>query len=243
MTPLPYNLEYPGVGGVGDWDSLYRARGEEVQPHRPIFTGDVVVDVEAQSIGETRRLSVMVLQHPCALRTNGVNLHNRLLVAEVLEHAVIPPAQWNGNFRKMPLPELVPMENTGRRHQAALFTEIYLASPEALMAGTRIACLSQTGVNFVMQRWVHHNSRVVVPSWQYQEVTSGPFEEADLIEEWCEDQVSDKVTVPEATNEVMKWLRGGASTGVMRQKMLDDPQQRSAIRKEMRGQLKALRGA
>jgi hypothetical protein len=126
---LSYNLEYPGVGGVGDWDSLYRARGEEVQPHRPIFTGDVVVDVEAQGIGETRRLSVMVLQHPCALRTDGVNLHNRLLVAEVLEHAVIPPARWNGNFRKMPLPELIPMENTGRRHQAALFTEIYLASP------------------------------------------------------------------------------------------------------------------
>jgi hypothetical protein len=40
----------------------------------------------------------------------------------------------------------------------------------------------------------------------------------------------------------MKWLREGASTGVMRQKTLDDPQQRSAIRKEMRVQLKALRG-
>jgi hypothetical protein len=145
------------------------------------------------------------------------------------------------SFRKMPLPELIPTKNASRRHQAALFTEIYLASPEALLAGTRIACLSQTGVNLVMQRWVHHNSRVIVPSWQYQEVTSGPFEEADLIEEWCEDQVSDKVTVQEATNEAMKWLREGASTGVMRQKMLDDPQQRSAIRREMRVQLKALR--
>jgi len=36
----------------------------------------------------------------------------------------------------------------------------------------------------------------------------------------------------------MKWLREEAATGVMRQRMLEDPQQRSAVRKEMRVKLK-----
>jgi hypothetical protein len=32
-------LEYPGAPGLPAWDSLYRARGDEVQAHRSIFTG------------------------------------------------------------------------------------------------------------------------------------------------------------------------------------------------------------
>ena len=42
----------------------------------------------------------------------------------------------------------------------------------------------------------------------------------------------------QATDEAMKWLREEAATGVMRQRMLEDPQQRSAVRKEMRVKLK-----
>jgi hypothetical protein len=238
---VPQNLEYPGAGGVGDWDSLYRARGDEVQPHRSVFTGDVFVDVEVQGVGETTVHAVMVLQHPCALRHDGVNLQPRLIVAELREHPIIPPHEWTKHFRKMPLPELIPTDTAGTRNQAAFFSDVYLASPEALAAGTRIACLSQTGVNFLMQRWIHHNSRVVVPTWQYQEVTGAAFEEADLIEEWCDDQIGPEVSIEEATAEAMKWLREDAGSGVMRQAMLDNLQNRSTVRKEMRAKLRSLR--
>jgi hypothetical protein len=243
---MPQKLEYPGANGVGDWDSLYRSRGEEVQEQRSIFTGDVVRDVEVQSIGHTKRLSVMVLQHPCALRTDGVNLQPRLIVAEVREHPVMAPPEWTRNFRKMPLPDLIPIVERlpnydTSRNQAALFTEIYLASPEALEAGTRIACLTQKGVNLVMQRWVHHNSRVIVPTQQYQEVTSGAFEEADLIEEWCEDRMYAGVSTIDATVEAMKWLREDLDGVPTRQQRLADPQQQSAVRREMREALRSMR--
>jgi hypothetical protein len=135
----------------------------------------------------------------------------------------------------MPLPELIPTYEGFRNHdascdQAALFNEIYLASPDALAAGTRIACLSQVGVNLVMQRWVNHNSRMVAPSWQYQEVASGPFDEADLIEDWCEERMYAGVGSPDATVEAMKWLREDVNGGLTRQQRLEDPQERSAVR-------------
>jgi hypothetical protein len=238
---MPHTLEYPGADGVGDWDSLYRARGEEVQAQRSIFTGDVLLEVDVQSIGETRRLSVMVLQHPCALRTNGVDLQPRLIVAEVRDHPILSTQQWTGHFRKMPLPELIPSGHAESRHQAALFTEMYLASPDALAAATRVACLSQAGVNLLMQRWVNHNSRMVAPTWQYQDVTSAAFDEADLIEEWCDERTGAGLSVHEATVEVMKWLREDIDGVSTRQNRLEEAQQRSAVRSEMRVKLRSLR--
>ena len=235
---MPQSLGYPGAPG-----NLYRARGDEVQAHRSIFTGDIFTGVEVQSIGETKLLSVMVLQHPCALRIRGERLHPRLLVAEVRGHQLFKGKQWTGSYRVMPLPDLMPDAEGAGRHQAALLDEIYLASPGALQDGIRVACLSQLGVDLLMQRWVNHNSRVIVPTWQYLEVTGGPYEEADLVEEWCEDQMAAGLTTEEAEAEALKWIREENSSGVMRQKLLSDPQQRSTVRKEMRAHLRYLRGA
>lgn len=101
---MAHDLEYPGAAGVPDWDSLYRARGDEVVRHRPIFTGDVFEQVRAQGLGQTRTKNVIVLQHPCALRSNGMDLQPRLMVGEVRQHKVIPVEEWTGYFSKMPLP-------------------------------------------------------------------------------------------------------------------------------------------
>ena len=96
-------------------------------------------------------------------------------------------------------------------------------------------------MNLFLQRWVRHNSRVVVPTVTYNEVTSGVYEEADLIEEWCDERCSSGFTVEQATAGCVAWLREtGDTTGTMRQKMLEDPQMRSTIRKQMRKVLKAL---
>ena len=111
---------------------------------------------------------MIVLQHPCALRTDGVKLHSRLLVAELRSHKIIPIEDWpTGHYSKMPLPDLIPTTTSSKRHQAAFFDGPYLVGGDALDLDKRIACLSQSGVNLLMQRWVHHNSRVVVPTATY----------------------------------------------------------------------------
>jgi hypothetical protein len=75
------------------------------------------------------------------------------------------------------------------------------------------------------------------------EVTGGPYEEADITEEWCEDQMAAGLTLEEAEAEALMWIREEKSSGVRRQKLLSDPQQRSTVRKEMRAHLRYLRGA
>lgn len=234
---MAHNLESPS-GADPHWDALYRARGDEVMPHRPVFTGDVFADVPVVVGGETRTRTVMVIQHPCAMRTDGVNLVDPLLVSEVRKHKVLAPEDWQGYGKLMPLPDLLPDVDTARRHQAAMFDKLHLVAPAELTK--RVACMSQRGVNLLLQRWVHHSSRVIVPTPDFQAVTSGVFEEADLVEEWCDERVSDTLSIEDATGECVSWLREDSATGGgMRQRMLEEPQNRSAVRKEMRA---ALRG-
>ncbi len=57
-----------------------------------------------------------------------------------------------------------------------------IVSPDQLQQAKRIACLSQFGVNLLLQRWIQHNSRVVVPTEKIDEATVSQFDEADLIE-------------------------------------------------------------
>jgi hypothetical protein len=238
---MGHELEAPWGEQGPDWDLLYRARGDEVAAHRPVFTGDVFASTQVQGIPAPRTRSVMIVQHPCALRTNGVDLAERLIVAEVKPFRLLDRDGWRGNFGRMPVPDLLPTEDGKKRHQSAAFDNPYLVAHDALEPGNRIACLSQAGVNLLLQRWVCHNSRVVVPTFQYQEVTRGQFDEADLIEEWCETRTTDAVTVDDATREAVTWLREQPTVGGRtRQQLLEDPQQVSSVRKELRRRLREL---
>jgi hypothetical protein len=164
-----------------------------------------------------------------------------LLVAKVSSHPLIQPEGWTGHISKMPLPGLVPGAGSSRRNQAAFFDDVYVVPSSNLDPARRIACLSQTGVNLLLQRWVHHNSRMIVPTWQYQDVSSPQYEEADLIEYWCDERVDDGLSVDDASLEAMKWLREDIEGGIMRQELLQERQKRSEIRRQMRTYLRALR--
>lgn len=231
-----HDLEYPGTAEVPDWASLYRATLNDVQESRPVFTGDVFTDVAV--LGDPKvRISALLLQHPCALRANGVDLVPRLLVAEVRAGDLIPPNKWNGNYKVMPLPEL---GGEGRHYQAHL-REPYLVQPDALRSATRIACMSQIGVNLLLQRWVHHNSRVVVPTFEYQRTTAAQFEEADLVEDWCVDLAEEPSEIADETAAAHAWLRENSSTpGKRWQDLLEDEQTRSTVRIAMRKHIKEL---
>lgn len=231
-------LEAPGTRDAPDWASLYRARGDEVSESRPIFTGDVFEDVLTISGDATTRITALVLQHPCALRTDGVNLAPRLLVAAVRESPLVAHADWRGRYKIMPLPDL----SKERGHFAAHLQEPHLVEAKALEASTRVACMSQVGVNLLLQRWVHHNSRAIVPTFDYQAVTSAPFEEADLVEEWCDDLAADPAQLLAERDAAHDWLRGAStSPGKTWQNLLEDPQTRAIVRTAMRKRIKELR--
>ena len=229
---MSHSLEAPGTDEAPEYSSLYRARGNEIAEQRPIFTGDVFFGVPV--IGEDEPRNVVVLQHPCVIR-RGLVLTPKLLVAEVKPEAVHRPSTWGRFPRQMPLAELVDGTPT---HYVAFFVDHQLVRPGSLEIDRRVACLSQRGVNLLMQRWVHHNSRVIVPTQDYQDVTSPQYEEADIIEEWCIDRDDDGVGVEDATQAIETWLGAGDPSP---RKRLEDPQQRSAVRRENRAALRAAR--
>lgn len=234
---MAQDLDAPFNGGKPDWASIYRARGAEVSTTRPLFTGDTYEEVTLQgSSGRSSARVVMVVHHPCAMRVDGVDLIDRLLVAEVSRRRVLTEEEWQRNYTLMPLPDLKPDLSSSKRHQAADFARPHLVTPAQLV--TRIATLSPFGVNLMLQRWVHYSSRVVVPTETFQEMIVGEYEEADLVEEWCDERMEIDATV--ATRECVDWLRE-PSDGATRQMRLRDAQSRSTVRFEMRAAVKQLR--
>lgn len=231
------DLESPYSGGVPDWDALYRARGDEVSQTRPIFTGDVFTGVQLPgSTGSVKPRSVIVLQHPCSMRTNGVDLSWQVLVSEVANRKEINEAGWiGGNYNLMPLPNIRPNVTNQSKHQAANFDNLYAVAPEVLTLPERLASLSAFGVNLLLQRWVHYSSRVVVPTRNFHEQTVAFYEEADLIEEWCEESNAEDLKAASAS--CVAWLREDRN-GTTYQEMLQNPQSHSMVRRTLRDAMK-----
>ncbi|MEL0625390.1 hypothetical protein V6245_00380 [Salinibacterium amurskyense] len=222
-------LETPGSDDAPDWESLYLYRGEEVNQFRPVFTGDVFRLPENAG-------TFQITQHPCAIRLNGVDLVEQLLVASVDSTRALKPSEWKGNYKHMPLPDL---NGEGTGHHSSFFHKPSLLSSDLLESGTRLACLSQLGVNLLLQRWVHHNSRVVVPTWSVDQATAEQYEEADLIEEWVDDWHSAGLDPASGESSAHEWLRSKPANGTASwQSMLGNAQTRSKVRSAMRAELR-----
>lgn len=221
-------LETPGEDKSPDWQSLYLYRGEEVRDSRPAFTGDVY------ELPDGTR-TVQLIQHPCAIRVDGVNLVPDLIATTVEPSSPLKPSQWKGNYKTFPLPDL---KGDSTTHYSSLFHRPTLVSPVEIQAGRRIACLSQHGVNLLLQRWVHHNSRVVVPTWQVDLATSSQYEEADLVEEWGDEWEIAGLDPASASVAAHDWLRSDSGNGTRWQDLLESPQSRSKVRSAMRAELR-----
>jgi hypothetical protein len=208
-------------------EDLYLAYGEDVEvfDNRPAFTGDVF------ALSPDR--SVALVQHPCAMR-RGLELAPKLLTCEIKLNRGGMPSDWaSGHFKRMFLPQLAGDSFTIE------FEDIDVLARVELEGAKRLAILSSRGVNLLMQRWLFHNARVVVPTITINAQTSGPFEEADLIQEACDDLVGGGKTVDESLLLVDAWLGDIAAEGSpSRRDMLADSQQRSVIRSTLRKQIK-----
>lgn len=225
----------PPNGSNADWDVLYVARGSgEVVGCRPVFTGDVFGEVKVFTPkGEPKTKTVLVRQHPCAMRPDGVELADSILVAEVRRHSLIVPEKWKGFGKLIPLPDLLPEVGGNKRHQAAFFDSTYHTDADALLSANRIACLSLLGVNILLQRWVYHSTRLVAPTYDINLVTSHVYEEAELIEEWCDEAMQNGESLDEALEKVTEWL-SEVVDGKSRRQRLENEQLRSHMRREAR---------
>lgn len=234
-----HDLETP-PGGPSSWPNyLYRAKAPDIPATRPVFTGDIFADVPLLvSGGEVQNRTVMVIQHPCAIRSDGMNLNPVVLVCEVRNHRPLEPQEWRGFTKLMSLPDLLDVESN-KRHQAVMFDRVNVCASSELLPDRRLVCLTQMGVNLLLQRWNHHSSRAVVPTWQLDEVTSGPFEEADLAGEWCDEAVAVGIDLLTANSEFIAWMRADLGDGATRQKMITNPQLRSRVRQEIRSELQS----
>lgn len=215
-------------------NALYYAQGDDVDVNRPVFTGDVFAPHWSHGGDEAVETDAfIVLQHPCALRVGGVDLVDPILCARISQVQGLRSDWAKAPVRQMPLPNLF----ADKRPFAASFTELLLAKRADLDINERAAVLSQLGVNLLLQRWVHHNSRVVVPTMTYNAQTTGEFEEADLAAEWCAERGAN------AEAEFHEWIRDvNPETALTRQQQLRDPQTRAAIRRAMSVHLRGLRG-
>lgn len=214
------DLETPGSP-----EDLYLARGDEADElrDRPVFTGDLI-QLEGQNL-------VCVLQHPCAFR-NGSSLATRILVGDVAAVNDVPTDWSTGHFKAMFLPEV---EGEGSGAVRVKFQDIQIVEPQRLEGGERVAILSAYGVNLLLQRWIHHNARIVVPTSRLETSTAGPFDEADLIGDSVPDLVAKGMTTSQALAWIEAWLSADhGGTGSSRRVALVSRQTAGSVRAELR---------
>jgi len=223
-----------GLGAPASVDSLYLARGADVEPLRPILQGDVFCDVDIPGVDPSEGNLAMVVGHACSIRA-GAHLRSHLLLARVRSTPYLPLDRWSdGHFREMPLPELLGAGS----HFAALFDECGRVPSNELIPDRRLACLDRQGIVLLQQRIAFHHTRVEVGLGRLHEVSAGVLEEVDLLEDWLIEFVPNGEparqalvnTEEEAFDLVLRAERDGQEL----RKLLDEPSSRATVRRAVR---------
>lgn len=235
---MSLRLEAPYSDGILRSAHLYLAKGDEIVPGRPILTGDIFQDVQLEPGSSKSPRMVMMLHHPCSMRRDGIKLRSKLLVAKVDKVNVWGEGSWQMNYAYMGLPGLG-IEAPEGKHWAVNFNELYTVSPASLT--NRSTCLSNAGINILLQRWVHFSSRVVVPTFDFQTATEPFFEETELMETWCDEfEAESEEDVQAASKACLEWLRNAPEGQATPQERLKYPQERSGVRRDMNRHIRSL---
>lgn len=209
---------------------IYTARGSEVNPNRPYFTGDVFRASSAPE-GELGDMS-MIVAHPCSFRV-GSQLAERVLVVRVESTQKVGPGAWQtGYFDRMPLPNL-----DGAGTWIGIFSELSQAPTSELLGATRIACLSEIGINILQQRLTYHLTRTEIPTHIFNQAFSHTLEEADLLEDWTDGLGSKGWDRAASALAFETFMRAGDPS---MQDQLLDAQRRSSVRAACKAEAKRL---
>lgn len=216
---------------------LYLARGDEVNPNRPLFTGDVFAEVAIPGVQGpgtgTDKAMGMIVAHPCSFRIGQGQLEDRILVSRVEPHTKQGASAWRTRFLNlMPLTDLKPQAATDDPGYWVAHLELIGLSPSAeLAAAERIACLSERGLNILQQRLTAHLTRTEVPTEKFYEAFAHTFDEADLLEEWTDTLVGAGWIQARAVAEFETFIRDGDPS---LQRRLENPSERPFVRRECR---------
>lgn len=189
---MAVELDIPGSA-----EELYLARGEPVEPWRPLATGDIFAG--PQIPGCSGHELVIVIAHPCSLR-RGIDLVDRIQALPVAPHQTIALEHWRGHFRVMPLPDL---RGDGTAPYAARLTEFGMVSSTELDLHRRICCLSDLGIVLLQQRFFHNQSRVKVRLDTLAAASAPVLAEIELWEQWNEVIVEPRVTPGDRPTELL----------------------------------------
>ena len=205
-------------------DKLYLARQGEVSACRPLLTGDVIDDVAIPGV-DGRGLAI-IIAHPCQMRGKRASLKARVLAARVHAHAPVDRTAWmTGFYDRMPLPELMGDSDL----YVGDFSALGLVDSQELADGPRVACLMPFGINMLQQRLVKHMTRLEVETFRLHEACASAFDEADLLEEFCETVTSGGMDLVEAAALFDAFIRADRKGGTY-QDALRDPQLRPQVR-------------
>jgi hypothetical protein len=138
---------------------------------------------------------------------------------------------WQRHFKVMPIGAIGEIE-----HAAVRLDKMTLVAGEQLDIDARVFCASRPGVNLLRQRLVHHLTRVVVPTFDFDAEAAGAHEEADLLEEWTDEAVLGGGTVETACADFHEWITAADGERIRQQALLD-PQAVPGIRKAMRSEM------
>jgi hypothetical protein len=163
-------------------DELYLARGDEVEPYRPVLTGDVFSEITIPGVGVPHELG-MVISHPCNMRV-GDRLRDNIQMLPIVEYQDVPLDHWvtGSHARVFLLPESQLLE----RPCAARFDETGMVPSRELTPGRRRICLSERGILLLLQRLVFSLCRADIPIEQFERAIAHVLAEAELLEEWNE---------------------------------------------------------
>jgi hypothetical protein len=224
-----------GLDAPRSADDLYLVRGAEVEPFRPIVTGDVFREVVIPGVS-TDPVTAMVLSHPCSMR-EGAHLRSHVQMAAIQRGAPIDLPHWDGNFGVMPLPEL---QRAGDRRGRAVFELAGRVATNALRLDCRVACLDTQGLLLLLQRLAFNMTRVLIDLDVLLQSIDYVLEEVDLLEEWMRTRLVGTTDIPAAIAEnedafdvVMRRLVAGTSL----RDRLRDPKSRATVRREVRSAL------
>ena len=211
-------LETPRAGEV-----FYLGQGDECADlaHRPLFTGDVI-DLAG------RLLCVML--HPCAMR-RGDELVPKILVCPVVP---LPPKRrtdWAARPHSQGfLPNVYPDGGDGMVD----FLDVESIPSAVLAAAPRIAVCEAVTINFLLQRWIHHCTRVVVLTATIHESIRAQMEEAEIRQDATATLVYRGFDEASARAVVSGVLSSKGLDGKRLSALLEDTQRVSAVRRAVR---------
>jgi hypothetical protein len=160
-------------------EDLYEARGV-VPLARPITQGDIFTGVDIPGF-EQQPPAVMIIQHPCSMRTGPV-LRPRLTVAAVRPGGRIRDADWQGYVAAMLLPNML---GDGQDYQAD-FRDVGSVKTPDLKRSTRVVGLTNYGVHILHQRTIYYQTRFTIDVPTLAETFDPIATELELQYEWVE---------------------------------------------------------